>query len=513
MGQTDDRVEWAADFVAHVGQEFPLDVVGGLTHLALKTGLSPQQLDYLSNIRISSQNLLNIVTDLLDFSKIEAGQMTLERVPFRLDQALERVMAMQMGGAEAKGLRLSHTLAPGIPCGLKGDPLRLEQVLLNLVGNAVKFTRSGEVELSVRILKVDETEACLELMVRDTGIGLTPEQLAVIFEPFTQADGSITRRFGGTGLGLSICRHLVGLMGGELSATSVPGQGSSFVVTVTFPVAELPAECYTEEGPVALLLGKRFLVADDLPVNRQVILEVLELLGAEVTAVGTGLEAVAAVEADPHGFDLIFMDLQMPEMDGYEATRLIREQWSPDLLPIIAITAHADPAERERCLAAGMNDHWAKPLTTVRLTAGLVRHLRLPVTAAPWPETGLVHEWELPADLPGLDVAQGLAQLGGYTPLYRKMAVRVSREQVLRNETIREALAGGDREAARKRAHALKGVAGMLAAPRLLELTTALDAALVEGATDLEPLLAELETAMAEVRYSVDRLTEGSDVV
>ena len=500
-----------SDFLAHMSHEIrtPLNAVLGLTHLALKTDLTPRQHDYLEKVHTSAKSLLGIITDILDFSKIEAGKLNLERIPFRLDRVLDSIAAMMVVTAESKGLWLRFRLAPDTPCALQGDPLRLEQLLLNLVGNAVKFTHVGGVELTVRSLDVGAGDAELEFTVRDTGIGITPEQVDAVFEPFTQADSSITRHYGGTGLGLSICRRLTELMGGALSVASVPGEGSAFSFTARFSRGNAPAAVPEQADLPALLHGKRLLVADDLPVNQQVFREILEQMGAHITTVGTGREAVAAVDADPEGFDAVLMDLQMPDLDGYEATRQLREQWPADQLPIIAITAHAGTEDRQKCLNVGMNDHLTKPLLPRQLAVCLMKWLGLS-TGAPLPEAGAepVQEHSLPAVLPGLDVTLGVQQLGGNAELYRNLITKVGRGVELKGETIRAALDAGDRDHAGKLAHALKGVAGMLAAPRLLAGTVALEEALKSGAADVGQHLAALEDALAEVRDSAAFLRE-----
>ena len=500
-----------SDFLAHMSHEIrtPLNAVLGLTHLALKTDLTSRQHDYLEKVHISATSLLGVITGILDFSKIEAGKLNLERIPFRLDRVLDGIAAIMAVAAESKGLWLRFRLDPDIPCALHGDPLRLEQLLLNLVGNAVKFTHVGGVELSVHSPSVCSEDVELAFTVQDTGIGMTPEQVAAIFEPFTQADSSITRHYGGTGLGLSICRRLAVLMGGLLSVASVPEEGSVFSFTARFGRGNIPAAVPEQADLPALLHGTRLLVADDLPVNQQVFREILEQMGAHVTTVGTGREAVAAVDADPEGFDAVLMDLQMPELDGYEATRQLREQWPADRLPIIAITAHAGTEDRQKCLDVGMNDHLTKPLLPRQLAVCLMKWLGL-ATGAPLPEAGAEpdREHSLPTALHGLDVTLGVQQLGGNAQLYRNLVTKVGRGVELKGESIRAALVAGDRDNARKLVHALKGLAGMLAAPRLLAGTVALEAALETGAADLGQQLAALEDALAEVRDSAAFLRE-----
>ncbi len=336
--------------------------------------MPPKQREYLLKMTTAADGLMKLLNGLLDLTKIEAGKLELERVPFALYPLLERLLGLVGVEAAAKGLNLIHFTHPEIPPYLVGDPVRLEQVLLNLLGNAVKFTSSGEVRLTVRSLSADDDRLLLEFAVHDSGIGLTPQQTDKIFLPFTQGDSSTTRRFGGTGLGLSICRRLMDLMGGEISVTSEPGKGSTFTCTVGFLKGSAPpaeAEQPPDQAKVrAALKGCRILVAEDQEINQQILRELLEQAGAGVTLVANGREAVTAVTASPERFDVVLMDLQMPELDGYQATRLIRQQY-PEL-PIIAMTAHVMKEEQERCLANGMNDHLAKPVEPDRLYSCLM---------------------------------------------------------------------------------------------------------------------------------------------
>jgi two-component system, sensor histidine kinase and response regulator len=270
--------------------------------------------------------------------------------------------------------------------------------MLNLLGNAVKFTASGEIELSVRPLSADEESTLLEFAVRDTGIGLTPEQAFGIFEPFTQADGSTTRLYGGTGLGLNICRRLMALMGGEIGVTSEPGRGSTFTCSARFIRGEKPQDeshqLLDHASVIRALKGCRILVVEDQEINRQILQELLEQVGANVTLVSDGRQAVTAVTAKNGGYDAVLMDLQMPVLDGYAATLLMRKQWPAEQLPIIAMTAHAMKEERERCLLLGMNDHLAKPVCHDELYACLIRWVR-PGFSSDSPEPEQMHQKSL----------------------------------------------------------------------------------------------------------------------
>ncbi len=380
-----------SEFLANMSHDIrtPMNAILGLGHLALQTSLTPQQHDYLTKITLSADRLLLLLNDLLDLSKIEAGKLELELLSFPLHPLLDHLLSLMEVAAGEKKVRLRLTVHPETPRHLLGDPLRLEQLLLNLLGNGVKFTPAGEVELFVRRLPTDDENILLEFSVRDTGIGMTPEQMARIFSPFTQADGSTTRRFGGTGLGLGICRQLTELMGGEIGVISEPGKGSTFTCTARFQLcaaSPAPSEAKPDkESARAALAGCRLLVAEDQEINQQVIREILEQAGAIVTVVAHGREAVAAATTADPPFDAVLMDLQMPELDGYGATLLIRERISAHDLPIIAMTAHAMKEERDRCLAGGMNDHLSKPINPDRLYACLGRWVRQSARREPLP--------------------------------------------------------------------------------------------------------------------------------
>jgi signal transduction histidine kinase/HPt (histidine-containing phosphotransfer) domain-containing protein/ActR/RegA family two-component response regulator len=493
--KADEVSRFKSDFLANMSHEIrtPMNAIIGLSHLALKTYLTAKQTDYLNGIQRSANSLLGIINDVLDFSKIEAGKLDMETVDFRLADVLDDLKSLIALKAEEKGLEFLFDTDFKAPAQLVGDPLRWGQILINLANNAVKFTEQGKVVVSLRLLEKDETHVFLQFAVEDTGIGLSREEADRLFQPFAQADRGTTRKYGGTGLGLSISRKLVEMMEGKIWLESEPGKGSTFRFTARFglqsekphwesitndPIREKQAESATQRA-LASIRGATILLVEDNEINQQVARELLEQQGLLVHVVSNGQEAVSALEQST--YDLVLTDIRMPIMDGYEATAQIRKNPDYKDLPIVAMTAQALAGDREKSLAAGMNDHISKPIDPERLFAVLGKWIqpgeRLLSPTEP-PQEPFSPPLSAPEDLPEINWSEGLARVAGNRILYEKLLHDFARQYGSVDSALQQCLDENDLEEMGNLIHTIKGTAGNLGANKLNDAARFLENAL-----------------------------------
>ena len=507
-------------FLANMSHEIrtPLNGVIGLARIGLRENAGRRTGETCARILKAGKHLQGVIDDILDFSKVEAGKLSITPNPMSPLAVTEEALALVADRATEKGIPLRFSPPGNLPKWVMGDAQRLRQILVNLLSNAIKFTESGTVTLSVTT-----SDEITSFAIADTGIGLSEDQCARLFRPFEQADGSTSRKFGGTGLGLAISRNLAHLMGGDITVNSILGQGSVFTLSLPLPLTQAPASDNALEDLTAgkRLAGLRLLAAEDMEINRIVLEDLLIQEGAECTLVCDGAQAVDAVRKQPAHFDLILMDVQMPIMDGREATREIKR--IAPMLPIIALSAHALPEERQLSLDAGVVDYLTKPINQLELVKVVLAHARAtpaipnaelrqatpPADPPATPEPTLATTDQLP-DSPELDLNAGLRSVMGHQDRYRKLLDKFASQYADQTEKIRAALQTQDLEEARRLAHGLKGVAATLGAQQVAAAALAVEQPLntalrdKQPPDDIEPLLDALNQSIVRLLQAIN---------
>lgn len=456
-----------SEFLAVMSHEIrtPMNAIIGFADLLSKTPLTPHQDKYVRRIFVSSKSLLQIINDILDFSKIEAGKLHLEIIDFSIREVFEQLNEVFSNEAKKRNLELKFDVEALVPHRLEGDPLRFSQIVTNLVSNALKFTEQGQVRITARLLDMKDGKSTVEIVCEDSGIGIPESKIKRLFSPFTQADSSTTRRYGGTGLGLSICQSLCRMMGGDISVRSRAGVGSTFAFTVCLKtlegdVATSLARVEAQEE-VMNFAGKKVLLVEDNEINQELVVELLKDANIALEIANNGLEALEKVKLQ--AYDLVFMDIQMPFLDGFEVTRRIRKDIGKKELPIVAMTANASNEDRENCIQAGMDDFISKPLAPAPLFKVL----------ATWLNTGTeVTGDALPAsvsissgreEIP-FDRHKALQMMGGKEPLLEKMLSMFKDRFSNSVAELQGHLDTADYDTAQRLAHTLKGVSANIAA-------------------------------------------------
>ena len=494
-----------SEFLANMSHEIrtPMHGIMGLTQLALSQSSNPVVQHYLSKSLSSAQSLLGILNDILDFSKMEVGRMTVENTPFEINSILENLKNLFSIRSDEKKLQFEILISPNIPQNFIGDALRIQQVLANLLGNAIKFTNQGKITLGIEFKRLQESRACLTFNVKDTGIGIEAHDLKKLFQPFSQVDDSITRRFGGTGLGLAISQNLLQLMGSELFVTSEYGKGTNFTFELELAYIEnlKTIEKDTPENYVSTsifadmagkeLFGTRVLVVEDNMINQLVVSDILKLSGMVVEIADNGQEALNIL--DSQSFDVILMDIQMPIMGGLEATRHIRNKRGDTRTPIFALSAGVTMSEREKCFACGMNDFLPKPFNPEDLINALKKWVEKDISQIKQViPKAVIAEQEFA--VPEFDLKSLMDKLAGNKEMVIKMLLSFKQDNPKMTEEIIFSLAKNEFSFAENLLHTMKGIAGFLCANELFEISEKFDAALKQG--DFQP---EMLTEWLEV--------------
>lgn len=474
-----------AAFLAAMSHEIrtPMNAILGMMQMALDARSPADLREHIRKAHLAAGHLLGIVNDILDFSKIEAGKLPIDRTAFDLRALAGELADVFAPLATEKGLHFGMFVAADVPPAVWGDPLRVRQILHNLIGNALKFTSAGSVEVALEAVSADsDRHYRIRGTVRDTGVGIAPEDRGQLFAPFTQADASTTRRYGGTGLGLAICKRLAKAMGGEIDLVSAPGAGSVFWFELPFDAA--PVDAIERPVPamprhVGSLAGRRILLVEDNRLNQEVALHFLRKVGIETVVAENGAQALDIVAGE--AFDLVLMDCQMPVMDGYEAAKRLRA--SGHGLPILAMTANALAGDRERSLEAGMNDHLTKPIVQDVLYSALTRWLAPDAATMPSGDTGTRCAADVKSTVaePVIDSPTAIANLAGDEDLYREVVRLFLVDVGTQDSTLEIALTAGDLVSARRVAHTVKGTAASVGAGALHAAAFALEKACAAG--------------------------------
>ena len=504
----EDATRAKSAFLANMSHEIrtPLNAILGLARVGKRENQGRKSGETCERISKAGEHLLGLVNDILDFSRIEVGKLVIDRHPLSLTSTTDHIVSLFTDSATAKGLRFAVSLPEQLPTWVLGDSLRLSQILVNLVGNAIKFTSRGEVSLAVT-----RTDDVVSFAVADTGIGMSEEQLSRLFGAFEQADSSTTRRYGGTGLGLAISRQLARLMGGDIQVSSAPGQGSVFTLRLPLPACPAPERALETSVPEgARLTGLCLLAAEDIEINRMVLADLLEQEGARVVFAENGQQVLDRLAEPGHpNYDLVLMDIQMPVMDGIQATRRLREL-APDL-PVIGLTAHALNDERDSCLDAGMVDHVTKPIDPDTLVAAILRHTRQPPkpSAAPrmprLPPESKAGESEGPIDWTALH-----QRFGNREKFIDALLGTIMESQAETPTSLRQATAARDMEALTFLGHSVKGVAGNVEARDVRQLAARLEEEARAGKEDALALSTQLADRLESLLSFLDQRSTGN---